>query len=128
FSGAQTLRTTDIFDPRDGAISAGPDLLDPREDFSATALLDGKVLFAGGSAGSANLASAEVFDPATSKFSTAGAMTTARHGHLAFLLPNNNRVLLVGGDAAGSSAELFIPWRGSFQPTGSLQENHSEAA
>jgi hypothetical protein len=102
--------------------------LEPREDFTATVLLDGKVLIAGGAIGSAVLASGEIFDPVTAKFSATAALTTARRGHLAFLLPNNNRVLLVGGDMARSSAELFTPWRGAFQPTGNLAEARSEAA
>src|SRR5207245_8600142 len=38
FNGSQTLQTTDIFDPRTGTVTRGPDLLSPREDFSATTL------------------------------------------------------------------------------------------
>src|SRR6185436_17075328 len=61
-------------------------------------------------------------------FSPTAPLTTVRSGHMAFLLPNNNRVLLVGGNEAGSTAELFTPWRGVFQPTGNLAEIRSQAA
>ncbi len=53
-----------------------------------------------------------------------------RSKHLAFRLPNNNSVLVVGGtsaDTALSSAELYLPWQGGFQPTGSMAEARSGA-
>src|SRR5439155_23016735 len=71
---------------------------------------------------------AEIYDPADNKFLATEAMTAARKGHLAFRLPNNNQVLLIGGDAAGNTAELFTPWQGTFQRTGALPEGHSGAA
>ena len=52
-----------------------------------------------------------------------GAMQTARSGHVAVLLPNNNQVLIAGGTLVGmvvSSAELYADWRNGFsaRPTG----------
>ena len=41
----------------------------------------------------------------------------------AFLLPNNNSILVVGGTSSGadlSSAELYFPWTDSFQATGAM--------
>ena len=46
---------------------------------TATLLLDGKVLVVGGRGNSVNLASAEVFDPATGSWSATGALATARY-------------------------------------------------
>ncbi|MGH7485763.1 MAG: Ig-like domain-containing protein, partial [bacterium] len=74
--------------------------------------------------GSQDLASAEVFDPTTGAFSVSAAnLATARSGHRAFLLPNNNSILIVGGTSGGAdlnSAEIYFPWTDSLQTTGSM--------
>src|ERR1700688_4086134 len=83
---------------------------------------------------------AELFDPAaaTPAFITlASNLTTPREGHLAFLLPNNNNVLIVGGTSGGAtvaSAELFTPqespqsvWTYVFGSTGSMAAARSSA-
>ena len=80
----------------------------------AAPLKDGRVLVAGGyydDGGDHYLASAEVFNPATNSFSSAGigAMGTARTGAAAAPLPDG-RVLVAGGfdgSTRFSSAEIF---------------------
>src|SRR5439155_10701939 len=76
----------------------------------------------GGCNRSDDLPSAELYDPIAGTLSpAASALATPRKGRLAFLLPQNNSVLIVGGTSAGtevSSAELFIPWTGAFSSTG----------
>ncbi len=53
----------------------------------AAALQDGSVLIVGGFDGSQYLASAELYNPATARFTaTAGSMSIARTGHSATLL------------------------------------------
>ena len=63
------------------------------------------------------MTSAEVFDPVTGSFTpTDNTLTNARQNHLAFLLPHNNQVLIVGGLADGNpvaTAEYFTPWEGT---------------
>src|SRR5439155_6000546 len=107
--------------------SGGLSLSVGRVGHTATTLLNGDVLVVGGYDGAQDLASAELYDPATGAFSPAGELSTARSGHLAFLLPNNNNVLVVGGSSRStplSSAELYVPdssaKSGSFRETGSL--------
>jgi hypothetical protein len=126
--GSNALAWTDVFDPSTATVSPGPGMAAARAGASATTLLDGRVLIAGGSSGTEALATAEIYDPATNTFSETGGMAAPRSGHLAFRLPDNNQVLLVGGDAAGRSAELFAPWRGAFQPTGALDQVRALAA
>jgi hypothetical protein len=58
-------------------------------------LPNGKVLVAGGYNFSYP-ASAELYDPATGKWTTSGALKTARDLHTATLLPNG-QVLVAGG-------------------------------
>jgi hypothetical protein len=76
---------------------------------SATLLNNGTVLVAGG-LGLTDLASAEVYDPATGIFTmAAGSMTSARAQATATLL-NNGTVLIAGGSTPVlASAELYQP-------------------
>jgi hypothetical protein len=73
-----------------------------RTGHTATLLPNGQVLVVGGqgqeSYSSPPLASAEIYNPATDKWSPATSMITARTNHTATLLPNG-QVLVVGGFA-----------------------------
>jgi large repetitive protein len=84
--------------------------------------MDRKVLVAGGSGPAGVLASAELYDPATGRWTVTGSMHTARQDQAATLLANG-KVLVAGGSGpAGllASAELFDPAIGSWSATGSL--------
>ena len=62
-------------------------MLEARSGHSATLLPDGTVLLAGGwNPDYKPLSSAEIFDPSTNRFITAGKMTAARAGHTATLI------------------------------------------
>src|ERR1700733_1183457 len=66
-------------------------MTEPRALQAAVTLHDGRVLICGGTS-NANiggvLASAEIFDPATATFSKTSAMTAARQGQTATMLPD----------------------------------------
>ena len=92
-----------------------------RSGHTATLLMNGKVLVAGGSD-----ETAELFDPATESFAPTGSMSTTRYGATATLLASG-KVLIVGGFGPGASelprlktAELYDPFTGTFSPTGNM--------
>ena len=106
--------SAEIFDPGTNTFSSAGigSMGTERVGAVAAPLPDGRVLVAGGSnATSPALASAEVFDPKTNTFSSAGigAMGTTRSGAFAASL-SDGRVLVAGGQDGASylqSAEIY---------------------
>ena len=127
--GAMTSTTAELYDPDSGQWSATGNLSAARSFATATVLDSGKVLVAGGTGfnvSSTALNTAELYDPATGSWSSAGTMNQARSFHSATLLADG-KVLIASG-LAGTfaspvlqlSAELYDPATGSWTPTGSL--------
>jgi Galactose oxidase, central domain len=88
----------------------------PREHASATLLGNGRVLLAGGDNPSATL-SAELYDPASGKWSATGTMTNY-HGPAAVLL-QDGRVLIAGGGDAG---DVYSPATGTWTATSPMAD------
>src|SRR5713101_7903144 len=88
-----------------------------RYGHTATPLLDGRVLVAGGYS-SGVLSSTEVYDPAIGEWANTGDITVARDSHTATPLLDG-RVLVAGGYSSGvlSSAELYDPETGEWTST-----------
>src|SRR5262249_23603602 len=87
---------------------------------TATLLADGRVLIVG----QYTDARAELFDPATNKFTATTSMVEVREGHTATLL-NDGRVLIAGGVAYPpvryvASAEVYNPTTGGFSSVGNM--------
>ena len=100
------------------------DMETARYGHTATLLMDGRVLVAGGTADTAH--SAELFYPASSGFSPpSGGMVHVRSGHSASLLLNGKVLIAGGSDFRGNlftTAELFDPGTNSFSATGELNQ------
>jgi hypothetical protein len=101
-----------------------------RDNHTATLLEDGRVLVAGGGGeGYASSTSADVYDPATGRFSKTGSMKTGRWLHTATLL-RDGHVLIVGGrspeDSVYASAEVFNPATGKFSSTAAMDEGRQQ--
>lgn len=118
--------SAELYDPRTGTFSLTGPMNARRYDQAATLLPDGRVLLVGGSIydlGSKAIATAELYDPATGKFTMTGSMRTARDGPTVALLPNG--LVLVAGGYGNSgkflaSAELYDPSTGRFTSTGTM--------
>jgi hypothetical protein len=110
-------------------------MITPRQEHTATLLTNGMVLITGGmNAGKHTIASAELFNPATGRFSPTaerftamkkfmltGSMATARTFHSASLLNSgalSGQVLMAGGFRTGplATAEIFNPSRALSKP------------
>jgi hypothetical protein len=128
--GADLSQPSLLYDPSTNAFATTGSMTTARVGQTATLLSDGRVLIAGGfgvqGGPLVGLASAELYDPKTGKFSPTGSMTTARVGQTATLL-SDGRVLIAGGATADiiagkmlASAELYDPKTGTFSPTGSM--------
>lgn len=113
-----------------GKISETGKLSAARAHHSATRLADGKVIIVGGmERNGVFFDTAEIFNPATNKFTKAsGKMSIARVGHTATLLPNG-KILIVGGwsggDAPESSAEIYDPKTEKFMLIGNAHRRLS---
>jgi hypothetical protein len=96
------LRSAEIYDPASGTSAGTGSLAAPRAA-PAVLLANGKVLIAGGSTcdpfgNCFSLSSAEIFDPVSGAFTSAGNMLAARDGHTMTLLADG-RVLIAGGES-----------------------------
>lgn len=115
-----------LYDPQLGVFTPLPHALLVRRVYhTATLLPSGEVLVVGGSNGRSDLASAELFDPASERSRLLGArLTNVRGSHTATLRPDG-KVLIAGGAHGATilrSLELYDPARETFTAvSGSLQ-------
>lgn len=90
--------------PPPGRLTPAHDMLSARGGHTATVLPDFKVLLAGGKNQRGTvLASTEIYDPTTEKFSAGPRMITARAGHISAILGDSN-ILIAGGAGRGGAA------------------------
>jgi hypothetical protein len=96
------VATVERFDPSSGQWSPVAPMAAPRIDPQVAALEDGRVLVAGGASWTASgpesaLRSAEIYDPASDRWSPAGDLAAPRMGGIAVALSDGS-ALVLGGD------------------------------
>jgi len=122
--GAGAGNVAELYDPVAGSFSQTGNMVASRGGQTATLLMNGKVLIAGGADPNNtdnSIASAELYDPATGLFSAAASMTLARQDATATALPGGRALIAGGDDFDGgplNTAELFVAnviFRGVFE-------------
>ena len=116
------MAVADIFDPASGAWVSADAMNDPRVGHKAVLLRDGRVLVIGGGDRRRGhrwnaIASSELYDPATDRWTQTGDMGQRRASPTATLL-QDGRVLVAGGLDADTrslaSAEVYDPGTGTW--------------
>ncbi|HEY2106693.1 MAG TPA: kelch repeat-containing protein, partial [Candidatus Binataceae bacterium] len=121
--------TAELYNPATGQFTATGSMSTPREQFALAIFpsgpLAGQVLVTGGSDVLGNfLSSAELYNPATGKFTDTASMAEARFLHTATVLnsgPNSGSVLIAGG-SGDQTAELYNPATQTFKPAGDMTQ------
>jgi hypothetical protein len=128
-TAASGLASTERWDFRRMAVTAGPNMTTARALHSTVRLNDGRVLVIGGADQLGTvLSSCEIYDPTTNSFTATGSMGTSRILHGASMLADG-RVMVAGGTSTLTpdvtaaitgtlqSAEIYNPATGTWSNT-----------
>lgn len=110
-SGAE-LGKAEVFDPATESWTVAAPLNVLRGGIALVTMADGKIIAAGGIAGSTAVATSEIYDPSTGAWSTVAPMNIARAFTASSLL-KDGRILVSGGSTNGadvlSASEIYDP-------------------
>jgi N-acetylneuraminic acid mutarotase len=122
--GPSPVTTAELYEPGSGIWTATGSMATARVDHTATRLADGRVLVASGHGPGSDpepLDSAELYDPASERWTATGSMAEASFYHTATLLPDGTVFVADGFNADGlATAELYDPSSGRWTATASM--------
>ena len=133
--GQLVVASVESYDPDSGSWTVARPMSTARSAHTATVLRDGRVLIVGGigtfvsPTESVALASVELYDPVTRRWTSAAGMAESRFGHTATMLADGKVLVVGGGGGFGvhtASAELYDPVGGSWKSTAAMIESHSD--
>lgn len=144
--GSDLLATAGVYDPTANTWTRTGDMTAGRGGHTASLLPDGKILVVGGQTGGSHgyraefattrraPGTADIFDPATSQWTSTAAPVEERTSHTATVL-GDGRLLVVGGDGEGggvvaplASAERYDPVTGVWTSFGMTTPRSRHAA
>jgi N-acetylneuraminic acid mutarotase len=129
---ATPLASAELYDPVTNAFTTTGSMATGRNEHALTVLANGKVLAVGGVVSTAPISatgtltsSAELYDPFTGIWSTAGNISAPRRQHAAITLLDGRALVTGGVNAVGlgvpqSSADLYDPITNSWSPAASM--------
>lgn len=120
----------EIYNPATGTWSATGALRGARHAMTATRLVSGKVLVAGGATAAMDaINSSEIYDPTAKTWTLGLKMVTARSDYASIML-GTGKVLFTGGENINGvsikNAELYNPSTGTFTATGNMTATREE--
>lgn len=120
-AGGASPTSEELYDPDSKHWSLAGAMSTPRFNAGAAVLSNGAVMVTGGGTGESSgpvLASSEVYDPSSDRWSPAASLNTARRGHTMTLL-KNGAILVTGGTNENgdtlASSELYDPGSGTWK-------------
>jgi len=127
------LARAELYDPSSNTWTSAPSMSEARHAIwlNAVVLPSGSALVAGGiDASSKSLATAEVYDPYTNSWHSAGPMSEPHGSGLTATLLQDGRVLVAGGGTTSysvASADLYDPTTNTFSPAAPMSVPRFEA-
>lgn len=123
--GQNVLSNVEIYDPVLNTMRPAPKLTRARDLHTATLLINGRVLVAGGfttTGSTGTTGTTELFYPETETWTAGASMNVPRDNHTATVLPDG-RVMVIGGYQNGTyltSVEIYDPMTNTWTNAGNL--------